>query len=698
MTEYRSDIDGLRALAVIPVILFHAGLPAFSGGFVGVDVFFVVSGYLITSILLAEHKAGTFSSIRFYNRRVRRLLPALFGVMIITTIVGYFLLLPTELKSFAKSLGATFAFSSNFIFWMESGYFDAAAETKPLLHTWSLAVEEQFYLLYPLLFVFLPKISTEKLRNILLTLILLSFLLSVYQSNHAPSAAYYLLGSRAWELLIGAVLACGVRVKLPHGPVNDLLGIAGLAGIIGAALFYDDSTRFPGTAALLPVLGSAMVINAGLNGPSIATRILTHRGLVTIGKTSYSLYLWHWPLIVFAGMYAGRPLGSGETALLLTLTLVVGLFSRKYIEQPFLRKKSTAPVAGRAESLPTKGLLTHFGSAKPILTAATISIAGITLALTLFLSGGLPGRLPAQAQAINHTIEQYDSIPGLCFQGGDKVVELSLDSCRIHKGEGKSSNEGDILLWGDSHARALTPAFRSLLAESGSDRDIYFLGAVDCPPLLGVAKSARAELPHPENECRSFNSSALNFVRDHPEIRHVILNARWVVNYEGRRLPTDHQSGDHVYLYDDEIDTIDVANNPAVFTRGLQRTLAALKSMGREVTVVISPPEFPLLVAPTAMRLAMTDRQVDISMPYLDAVARTSNTIKTITELTEKNGAALFNSQQVLCDKTICRGVINQLPVLYDDNHVTSFGAELLIEALWAEQKERDTAGDRRTM
>ncbi|SDZ79723.1 acyltransferase family protein [Microbulbifer marinus] len=698
MTKYRSDIDGLRALAVIPVILFHADLSAFSGGFVGVDVFFVVSGYLITSILLAEHKAGTFSSIRFYNRRVRRLLPALFGVLVASTIAAYFLLLPAELKSFAKSLGATFAFSSNFVFWMESGYFDVAAETKPLLHTWSLAVEEQFYLLYPLLFLFFPKMSTVKLRNILLFLILLSFLFSVYQTRNSASAAYYLLGSRAWELLAGAVLACGFRLRLSHGPVNDLLGMAGLAAIIGAAIYYDDSTRFPGVAALLPVLGSMLVINAGLNGPSIATRMLSHRSLVTLGKASYSLYLWHWPLIVFTGMYMGRSLGSGETALMLTVTLAIALLSQRYIEQPFLRKKSAVPASGRVQGRPSAGFLPSLGSAKPILTAATVSTVGVTLALALFLSDGLAGRLPKQAQAINHTIEQYRSIRNLCFQRGKEALELSLDKCRIHKGQGESTHENGILLWGDSHARALTPAFSSLLAASGSDRDMYFFGAVDCPPLLGVAKNATPERPRAENACRRFNSSVLMFIREHPEIQHVILNARWVVNYEGRRLPTDYLPDDLVYLFDEETENIDVANNPAVFSRGLQRTLAALKSMDREVTVIISPPEFPLLVAPTAMRLAMTDRAIDISMPYLDAVARANDTIKTITEVAENNGAVLFNSYQVLCDETICRGVINQLPVLYDDNHVTSFGADLLIEALWAALKEREATGDRRTM
>ena len=308
--RYRADIDGLRAIAVLPVVLFHFGFSTFAGGFVGVDVFFVISGFLITSLIVVEIDESRFSIVRFYERRIRRIFPALFLVIIVTSIASAIILLPNDLKRYAKSVVAADWFFSNFEFWREAGYFDVDAHQKPLLHTWSLAVEEQFYLIFPPFLLLAARYLRRRYLLIIMPIFVLSLTFSIWAVYAKPSLAFYLTPSRMWEIMLGAWLAlipweAGKRFIPPSG--YGLLTLLGIGMIAYGVFTFSANTPFPGAMALLPCGGAALVIFGGQNHPSMVSRLLATGPLVFVGKISYSLYLWHWPLIVLAAYpFAGE--------------------------------------------------------------------------------------------------------------------------------------------------------------------------------------------------------------------------------------------------------------------------------------------------------------------------------------------------------------------------------------------------------
>lgn len=344
--QYRPEIDGLRAVAVLPVILFHAGFQTFSGGFVGVDVFFVISGYLITTIILHELDQGSFTIAGFYERRARRILPALLLVVFACIPFAWFVLYPRHFTEFAQSLVAVATFSSNVFFWKQQNYFGTAAELKPLLHTWSLAVEEQFYILFPLALLAFRRLWKPHLLPLLFVLLVLGLALSHWASYSKPSAAFFFLPTRGWELLVGAVVAAYLLNFEPKvaPPLRQVLGATGLLMILAAVLMYDKSTPFPGGYALLPTLGAALVILFGTQG-TLAFRVLCAKPMVVIGLISYSAYLWHQPLLAF-----DRHADMGMPILMVALSLILAFLSWKYVELPF-RGKSPALNLGRKGTL-----------------------------------------------------------------------------------------------------------------------------------------------------------------------------------------------------------------------------------------------------------------------------------------------------------------------------------------------------------
>ena len=339
--RYRPEIDGLRAIAVAAVILFHAGFALFSGGFVGVDVFFVISGFLITSIIVEELKTGRFSVLRFYERRARRILPALFMVMAACIPFAYRLLSPDDLKDFAQSLAAICLFASNVLFWGESGYFDTQAELKPLLHTWSLAVEEQFYVVFPLLLLAAWRLGRGVLLSLIGAIALVSVFISVDEVRNFPSAAFYLLPSRAWQLLVGA-LASFVADRWQAADVRqpavrlagEAVGWGGMAMIVMALFLFDERTPFPGLNAALPTIGTALVLLCASDRTSVG-RMLAWRPLVGLGLISYSAYLWHQPLFAFTKHALLADLPTDLAIVLCAATIVLACLSWRYIEQPF---------------------------------------------------------------------------------------------------------------------------------------------------------------------------------------------------------------------------------------------------------------------------------------------------------------------------------------------------------------------------
>ena len=337
--NYRPEIDGMRAIAVLPVIFFHAGFSFFKGGFIGVDIFFVISGYLITSIILKEITEKKFSLINFYERRARRILPALFFVMLICIPFSYIWLTPNNFKDFGQSLIAVSLFSSNFLFWGESGYFNTAAELKPLLHTWSLAVEEQYYILFPLYMLFFWRYGIKRNILFLSIIFLVSIILSHWGAYYEPLASFYLLPTRGWEILMGVFISIYLSIKSPPKSllINQIFSILGFLFIIVSIFIFDSDTPFPSLFTLLPTLGTVLIIFSAIPG-TIMYHLLSSKPLVFLGLISYSSYLWHQPLLSFA---KNRILGDPSNFLLMImcfLSIIMGYFSWRFVEKPFRNK------------------------------------------------------------------------------------------------------------------------------------------------------------------------------------------------------------------------------------------------------------------------------------------------------------------------------------------------------------------------
>lgn len=376
--HYRPEIDGLRAMAVVPVILFHAGFGFFSGGFVGVDVFFVISGYLITSIILSDLKEDRFSIVDFYERRARRILPALFVIMGICCAFAYAWMLPDELENFGQSLLATALFSNNILLSLTAGYWSLASEFKPLLHTWSLAAEEQYYVFFPLLLVVGWKYFKNRIVWLLAAIFLLSLGAAQWGSVHKPDPTFYLLPTRAWEMLIGSFAAFHVQTtQYPAQSATkvkqQILSLTGLGLILGAVFFFRHNTPSPSLYTLVPTLGTVLLILYAQNG-TIVHALLSHRVIVGIGLVSYSAYLWHHPLFSFARIYSIEAPSLPIMAGLCVLTFILAVLSWRYVETPFRRS-------------------TNFNRRFIFSASAVLSLAFVAFGYLLHTSHGVPSRM-----------------------------------------------------------------------------------------------------------------------------------------------------------------------------------------------------------------------------------------------------------------------------------------------------------------
>ncbi|WP_172297225.1 acyltransferase [Pseudoruegeria sp. HB172150] len=370
--KYRPEIDGLRSVAVVPVILFHAGSSVFSGGFIGVDVFFVISGYLITEIILRELDQKRFSILKFYERRARRILPALFVVISACFPFGWFLMLPDPFENFAQSVVATLIFANNVLLNMTSGYWDTAAEFKPLLHTWSLGVEEQYYIVVPLLFWITTKYAKRFVPHVAIFLAFLSFAVCQFWMLVRPDHAFYMIDARAWELLVGSLVAIAFRKGMTRP--NEAAALLGLAAVLGSIFLFGPETPFPGYAALLPVVGSAAVIGFGQQG-TLTARLLSNRLLVWTGLISYSLYLWHQPMFAFM-----RIASVEEPSLVTMYSLIPLLFLLSYLTWRFVERPARNPAL-----LPSKPA--------SVVGAAGIAVFMIAIGVTIHVNHGFPGRI-----------------------------------------------------------------------------------------------------------------------------------------------------------------------------------------------------------------------------------------------------------------------------------------------------------------
>ncbi len=498
---YREDIDWLRAIAVLAVVAFHFEAPAVFGGFVGVDIFFVISGYLITGIIRSEVESGTFSFTQFYERRVRRLLPALYAMVALTAIPSFHYLLTSERQEFFRSVAAVVTFTSNFFFWFQTGYFDHAAVEKPLLHTWSLAVEEQFYLALPLLLWALARAARGRRivpPTALGALALASFALCVWLMNTDRSAnAFFMSPPRAWEFLIGGIIAIPGFPVLRNALAQQIARGVALVLIAIPIFSLRQGPGFPGFNALTPCVGAAMFIWSGIGVPTLKRGPYSPLHVARFfGQISYSLYLWHWPLFTFARFSkSSLVLDAGDKIALFALTVVISYLSWRFVEQPF-RQKSLAPTR-----------------------RAALRFAGITSVVLLAGSAGgiVLSRTPSDADRVALQLESYNTYNyqplyryGSCFAPVNGVFD---DAC-LALATGKTN----VLLWGDS----LAAHYFHGLRETTDPQLVNILQATQaaCMPTLNAAAQGNAS-------CRGFATQMEAFVGDRkPDL--VILSADWL--------------------------------------------------------------------------------------------------------------------------------------------------------------------------
>lgn len=634
VARYRPEIDGLRALAILPVLLFHFRVAPFRGGFVGVDVFFVISGYLITQLIRMEQAGGHFSIARFYERRVRRIFPALFAMLAVVTIAAAFILFPADFLRYGKSLLATAAFASNFEFWQEAGYFDVTAEEKPLLHLWSIAVEEQFYLLFPALLLLLGR--GRRVVASVLAIFVASFAFSVWGVTHAPSGTFYLLPGRAWELMLGALLALGVVPRSENRILREGMAAAGVALIAFAIFAYSTDTLFPGPAALAPCLGAALIIAGSAGGATMTGALLSTGPFVFVGRISYSLYLWHWPLYVFARYLDFRDPPPAEILVLVALSFGLAILSWAAIEQPFRRLRM----------------------ARPRLLAGGAAAMGMSAALAVLVvvDNGLPGRLRPDLRAILAEESDHEPRIGTCFGLTAEDVRAGR-LCRI----GLRNGAPTFLLWGDSHADAVLPAVADAARREG--RTGLFAGGHSCPPLLDVTT--------PSPQCRAFNASVMALAA-RPEIREVILEARWAKYAEGSSY--GYEPHGRVVLLDDGMSA--GQDNHAVFARGLERTVKALA--GKKVVIVASVPEIGWPV-PAVLAREKLAAETQILPPSEDAYFDRQKFVMAILARLERDeGVQVVYPHEVLCRDGRCAVALNGIPLYRDEHHLSVFGARQL--------------------
>ena len=614
--RYRPDIDGLRAVAVSIVVLFHYGFAVFGGGYVGVDVFFVISGYLITAITRDEIARDRFSLTAFYERRIRRIVPALIAVLLACGLASIFVVLPEDLRLLAKSTMAAAVYGSNILFSRLAGdYFDADNLTlEPLLHTWSLAVEGQFYLLFPLILVVLrrrPRVTVVVLG----LLAALSFGFGAWETVHRPASAFYLLPGRAWELLIGGLLACWRR---PVSAVSPRLGEAavgmGLAAIVLATILYDAATPFPGLAALLPCLGAVLIIGGGETGGRL-TSLLGARAPAWLGRISYSLYLWHWPIIVLARYGRGPDLPVRLRVVLLLATVALAGLSHAVIERPFISRRI---LPGR------RAMMTAAA-------CATLVSVGLGQVLDLTGRGFLPlGHLPPAVMTLAEG--HFDRLEGECPVPPARGEPLPYP-CHF----GAPGVDATVALWGNSYARMWIPALAQD-AETHGTSGIGFIFS-KCPPLIGFDA---AGLPG----CISFNRDVTSFLADHRAIKTVVLGADW-------------------FLYDSDLGRLDA-------------TLDTLDAAGLRVFILLAPPqaEYPV---PRTLAIAALRGEAPPPPPTAAHARDTQRvSIGLIAVAAARHGASVLDPATRLCAGEVCPVVRDGHPLFYDAGHLTVFAAQAI--------------------
>ncbi len=656
---YRQEVDGLRALAVLPVILFHAGFQTFSGGFVGVDVFFVISGYLITSIILAEKQAGTFTLINFYERRARRILPALFVVMVACLPFAWLWLLPQDMKSFSQSLVAVSGFASNVLFWQTSGYFETTAELKPLLHTWSLAVEEQYYLLFPIFLMLTWRLGKRWILAMLAVAAVVSLAAAQWGSAVEPAATFYLLPTRGWELLIGAYVAfCFSNGNKGQSSkaINEAGGAIGLLLLIYAIFAFDKQTPFPSLYTLIPTVGTALIIFCASQQTAVG-KLLGNKLFVGVGLISYSTYLWHQPLFAFA---RHKSLDEPSKLLLSALAIaavVLAYFSWKYVETPFRNKQRFSRKQIFSYGCVGSGLFVAFGLVGHFNEGYTYrfsSVVGV-------LSQASLDKNPRQADCTTFGV-LYKNPSDSCVIGNQKFTTGALI--------------------GDSHADTISlPLSNGLAAMDIGFKQMTYAG---CAPSKTFFRGGAFR-------CLEYND-AVRKVLENENYKSVVVMARWTVYLEGT-LFDNGEGGVEINATDLWIDggvsgvdkTRDLSVRKKAVALSYKNAVLDLLNAGKKVILVYPVPEVGWNAPSYAAKKLIHTKDSSVSTSHQKYIERNADAIAALDAIGEHTNLVRIKPEKMLCDTYIkdrCVAVVNDVSLYFDDNHLSNAGAQLVVNEI----------------
>ena len=633
--KYRAEIDGLRAIAVAAVILFHAGFSEFSGGFVGVDVFFVISGYLITSILIDDMENNKFSLTSFYERRARRILPALFLVSAVCVPLALIWMLPHQLVDFSKSLIAVSLFLSNVLFWREDDYFAAVSEEKPLLHTWSLAIEEQYYLFFPLCLMLLWRFGKVKISIVFLGIILASLLLSEWGWRNYSSANFYLAPSRVWELLCGSIVAIFISRHEPR--VGNTVSLVGFTLILMPVFLYNNETPHPSIYTLIPVFGTALVLIYGNKGSLVAT-LLHFSPLVGLGLISYSAYLWHQPLFAFARLASLNHLSDGTMVVLILTSFALAFLSWRYVEQPFRQR----------------GVISRQG-------VILFSFAGVGLLVLI----GIIGVVSNGVSSIRFSSEEL----------------LRYDRASLESYQKKTLGDRKVaptwMVLGDSHANSFQAALDKIFSEHSKSAVVETIDG--CPPAKNLSRLDK----NYGNRCDDKYVGALKRIDD-LGITNIFISARYALYLNSDRF--DNQEGGIEFgstprvIFDQtqhrKSNRDDKTRQQAIMQELLD-FVAALTSRGLSVHIVKSIPEVGWDV-PKALFLSDNANE-DISTSLQVYNQRVTILLPFYETLEALDNVTLLDVSELFCGGSRCKASLNGVPLYYDNNHPSVFGAELLV-------------------
>ncbi|PTQ70662.1 acyltransferase family protein [Pseudomonas sp. GV071] len=644
---FRTDINGLRAWAVVSVVLYHFGVSGFSGGFVGVDVFFVISGFLMTGIIfssLEKQSAGSkvFSVFDFYLSRARRIIPALLVLCGVLLVVGWLCLPATEYRILGRHALSALSFLSNLVFWSEDGYFDSASHDKLLLHTWSLSVEWQFYLLLPLAMLAVWKLKPGRGPQVLMiaTGLLLSLLLCVYITPIKTSAAFYLLPTRAWEMLAGGLLYLTANQMRLSALWQRLIEALGFALLIGSILLFDASSLWPGWRALVPVTGTLLVLLAARQGSLWTASRFTQ----WLGDCSYSLYLWHWPLVVSL-VYIQRQQSSLAIALGLVLTLVLGALSYRFIETPARRSLNRLP----------KGLTT-------LAIAASLLVVMVP-SLVVLLQHGVPGRLPGQIDAVFAEAENQNPRKAECLANEfSKVPECTY-----------GGDELGVIVVGDSHAAALIRAVERSLP--GKQQYVLDWTMSNCPTIAKVKASDQLTY-----RCGDFVEHQAERSVDDPKLGQaplIIIN-RTSLYVLGPNEPERGAEMALPYLYFDKPFTSRTPEYLGEIREGIIASACEF-ARNRPVYMVRPIPELKLDVPKTMGRALMQGKSIEVSISLDEYRARNAFVWDTQDLAAARCGVKILDPLPYLCRGGRCEGDVQGQPVYIDDDHLSERGGDLLV-------------------